>query len=48
MLVTKIPYFREVVLMSFSCPFCGHKSNEVKVYFYSYILLYIHRFYYYY
>jgi zinc finger protein len=30
MLVTNIPYFREVILMSFSCAACGHKNNEVK------------------
>merc|ERR1712157_118133 len=27
---TNIPYFREVILMSFACAHCGHKSNEVK------------------
>ena len=29
--MTSIPYFREVILMSFGCLHCGHKSNEVKV-----------------
>lgn len=28
--MTKIPYFREVVLMSFECPHCGNKNNEIK------------------
>ena len=30
MKVTNIPYFKEVVLMSFTCELCGWKSNEVK------------------
>jgi hypothetical protein len=31
MLLTTIPFFRDVLLMAFNCQFCGHKSNEVKV-----------------
>ena len=30
MKVTKIPYFKEVVIMATSCDICGHKTNEVK------------------
>ena len=30
MLLTTIPFFRDVILMAFNCQFCGHKSNEVK------------------
>ena len=27
---TNIPHFRDVVIMSFTCPDCGYKSNEIK------------------
>ena len=30
MKVTKIPYFKEVIVMATTCDICGHKSNEVK------------------
>ena len=30
MLLTKIPYFREIILMSFSCDHCGFSNNEVQ------------------
>eukprot|EP01111_Echinosteliopsis_oligospora_P015386 TRINITY_DN6078_c0_g1_i1.p1 TRINITY_DN6078_c0_g1~~TRINITY_DN6078_c0_g1_i1.p1 ORF type:complete len:449 (+),score=135.59 TRINITY_DN6078_c0_g1_i1:47-1393(+) len=30
MVLTNIPYFKEVVLMSFACDECGYKTNEVK------------------
>ncbi|KAL8738146.1 MAG: hypothetical protein Q9181_001004 [Wetmoreana brouardii] len=30
LLLTKIPYFREVILMSFACDHCGFKNTEVK------------------
>ncbi|KAI9726778.1 MAG: nucleolar zinc-finger protein [Chrysothrix sp. TS-e1954] len=30
LLLTKIPFFREVVLMSFSCPHCEFKNSEVQ------------------
>lgn len=30
MLLTRIPYFREVVLMSFECPECGFKNSEIQ------------------
>jgi len=30
LLLTRIPYFREVVLMSFECPHCGLKNSEIK------------------
>ncbi|KAJ2995547.1 hypothetical protein HDV02_000664 [Globomyces sp. JEL0801] len=30
LLLTKIPHFREVVLMAFECPHCGFKNNEIQ------------------
>lgn len=30
LLFTQIPYFREVVLMSFECPHCGFKNSEIQ------------------
>jgi zinc finger protein len=30
LLLTKIPYFREIILMSFSCDHCGFSNNEVQ------------------
>lgn len=30
LLLTKIPYFREIVIMSFSCDHCGFQNNEVQ------------------
>lgn len=30
MLLTKIPFFREIVIMSFSCDKCGFQNNEVQ------------------
>lgn len=30
MKLTKIPYFKEVVIMATNCDVCGHRSNEVK------------------
>jgi len=29
-MLTKIPYFKEVILMSFSCPHCGFNNNEIQ------------------
>ena len=29
-LMTKIPFFRDVILMSFSCPHCGYRNNEIE------------------
>lgn len=29
-LLTSIPYFREVVLMSFECPHCGFRNSEIQ------------------
>lgn len=26
-----IPYFKEVIVMAFTCPKCGYKSSETKV-----------------
>ena len=31
LLMTKIPFFREVVLMSFDCQHCGFRSSEVQM-----------------
>lgn len=30
MLLTKIPFFREIIIMSFSCPHCGFKNSEIQ------------------
>ncbi|KAG6359801.1 hypothetical protein INS49_010853 [Diaporthe citri] len=30
LLLTKIPYFREIILMSFSCDHCGFKNTEIQ------------------
>lgn len=30
LLLTSIPYFKEIVLMSFSCPHCGFKNSEIQ------------------
>lgn len=30
MLLTSIPYFKEVVVMSFRCEHCGHRDSEVQ------------------
>lgn len=30
MAVTNIPNFKEVIVMSFVCDFCGAKSNEIR------------------
>lgn len=29
-LLTKIPYYKEVVLTSFSCDHCGYQNNEIQ------------------
>ena len=29
-LMTKIPFFKDIIIMSFSCPHCGFRSNEVE------------------
>ena len=29
-LLTKIPFFREVIVMAFSCPHCNYRSNEIQ------------------
>ena len=31
MCVTDIPYFKEVIIMSFVCDYCGFRTNEVTV-----------------
>jgi len=30
LLLTRIPFFREIVIMSFSCEHCGFKNNEIQ------------------
>jgi zinc finger protein len=30
MCVATIPYFKEIIIMAFSCELCGHKSTEIK------------------
>ncbi|KAM7348302.1 zinc finger protein Zpr1 [Cochliomyia hominivorax] len=30
LLLTKIPFFKEVVIMSFKCEFCGYENNEIQ------------------
>lgn len=30
LLLTKIPFFKEIVIMSFSCPHCGLQNNEIQ------------------
>jgi zinc finger protein len=30
LLLTLIPYFREVVIMSFSCDYCNTQNNEIQ------------------
>jgi len=29
-LLTKIPFFKEIIIMAFECPECGFKSSEVQ------------------
>jgi len=30
LLLTKIPFFREIIIMSFHCPECGFRNNEIQ------------------
>ncbi|KAF9187802.1 nucleolar zinc-finger protein [Haplosporangium sp. Z 767] len=30
LLLTRVPHFREVILMAFDCPHCGYRSNELQ------------------
>ncbi|KAJ7389474.1 nucleolar zinc-finger protein [Desmophyllum pertusum] len=30
MLLTRIPFFKEVIIMSFACPHCGYANNEIQ------------------
>jgi zinc finger protein len=30
LLLTKIPHFKEVIIMAFECPHCGAKNNEIQ------------------
>ncbi|KAF9541817.1 hypothetical protein EC957_002652 [Mortierella hygrophila] len=30
LLLTRVPHFREVILMAFDCPHCGHRTNELQ------------------
>ncbi|KAJ1968663.1 nucleolar zinc-finger protein, partial [Dispira parvispora] len=29
LLLTRVPHFREIILMAFECPHCGFKNNEI-------------------
>ena len=31
MCITDIPYFKEVIIMSFVCDYCGFRTNEVRL-----------------
>ncbi|KAF9300833.1 nucleolar zinc-finger protein [Mortierella antarctica] len=30
LLLTRVPHFREVIIMAFDCPHCGHRTNELQ------------------
>ena len=30
LLLTKIPFYKDVILMSFECEHCGHQNNEIQ------------------
>jgi zinc finger protein len=30
LLLTRVPFFKEIVVMAFSCPHCGYESNEIQ------------------
>ena len=30
LLLTSIPFFQEIIVMSFHCPHCGEKNNEIQ------------------
>lgn len=30
LLLTRIPHFKEVILMAFECPHCGNRNNEIQ------------------
>ena len=30
LLLTRIPFFKEIILMSFECPHCGFTNNEIQ------------------
>lgn len=30
MCVASIPYFKEIIIMAFSCDYCGHRNSEIK------------------
>lgn len=29
-LLTKIPFFQDILVMSFDCPHCNHRNNEIQ------------------
>lgn len=29
-LLTKIPFFKEIIIMAFDCPNCGYKNSEIQ------------------
>lgn len=30
LLLTRIPFFKEIILMAFNCPHCGFNNNEIQ------------------
>lgn len=30
LLLTRVPFFKEIIVMAFSCPHCGYESNEIQ------------------
>ena len=30
MCIATIPFFKEIIIMAYSCEHCGHKSTEIK------------------
>jgi len=30
MCIATIPFFKEIIIMAFSCDYCGHRNSEIK------------------
>jgi predicted metal-binding protein len=30
LLLTRVPFFKEIIVMAFTCPYCGYESNEIQ------------------